>query len=81
MSFRCKYQLVLMGVVDTAVFRSAVRQDSQKPKAVLLEERQNLVVQKVSGRQRRLICVNLREADVGVRVDGCLLGTSPTPLM
>ena len=73
MSARCRLGVntaPLVGVVDTAVLGSAVRQHSQKPKAMLLEERQNPVVQQVRRRQRRFVRVHFREAYVRVRVDG-----------
>jgi hypothetical protein len=55
-----------------AVFRATVGQDAIQRKPVLFEEGKGAIVQEIGSRDRRLLGVELGEADLRVRVDESL---------
>lgn len=62
-------QLVRMLIRATAELAAVVREDRVDPGAVLLEERQHVVVERLDGRQRQLAGVQLAPGVAAVRVD------------
>ena len=69
----CQIKLVVMSLNLSAVFGFAIRQHPQHRQFMLNEERQNLVIEQVSRRDRRLGRIELREGHLGVGIDKSLL--------
>jgi hypothetical protein len=75
-----KVEFVLVPLGVAAILGAAVGQHAQQLDALLLEEREDAVVQQIGRRDRRLAVVQLGEGDLGVGVDQRLLLDAPDAL-
>lgn len=66
-------KLIVMTFNFAAIFSASVCQDSQHRQFLLYEERKNLVVKQVGGRNRRLGAIKLRKSHLDVGVNQSLL--------
>jgi len=72
-------ELVRMAVRPATLLGAAIRQDAAQREAVVREERHDAIVEPIGGGDRRLLRVELRQADLGVGVDEVCWSMRPTP--